>query len=44
MVKGLEAMSYEEPLRELRMFSLTNRRSRGDMIAMFKYLKGCHVE
>ena len=41
MVKGLEAMSYEERLRDLGMFRLTKR---GDMIAMFKYLKGCHVE
>ena len=44
MVKGLEGMSYEEWLREVRMFSLAKRRLRGDMTAMFKYLKGCHVK
>ena len=44
MAKGLEAGSYKEQLRELGMFSLTKRRLREDMIAMFKYLKRHHVE
>ena len=41
MVKGREAMSYEEQLRKMGMFSLTKRRLRGDVTAMFKYLMSC---
>ena len=44
MIKGEKAKSYEEQLRELGMFSLMKRRLRGDMIAVFQYLKGCHRE
>ena len=44
MIEGLESMPYEEKLRELGMCRFEKRRARGDMRAVFNYIKGRYVE
>ena len=40
MLPGMVGRSYEERLRDLRLFSLERRRLRGDLIEAYKMIKG----
>ena len=40
MLPGLENMDYDQRLRELGLYSLERRRMRGDMIEVYKILRG----
>lgn len=42
MLGGLECLSYEEGLRELRWFSLEKKRLWEELIMAFQYLKGTY--
>ena len=42
MIRGMEHLSYEDRLRDLRLFSLEKRRLWGDLVVAFQDLKGAY--
>ena len=40
LIRGLARLSYEERLKETGLYTQERRRLRGDMIEMFKIMKG----
>ena len=44
MIRGLEYLSYEGRLMELRLFSLERRRLQGGLIVAFWYLQGAYEQ
>ena len=40
MLPGMEGISYEERLEKLGLFSLERRRLRGDLIEVYKIMRG----
>ena len=43
LIKCLSSLGYEERLKKLGLFSLKYRRLRGDLIEVFKFIKGRHA-